>query len=112
MDKWVRYLARGIALVWALWWTLFGLLAGISEGYDWLGIFRHAAVPGLVFLLAAVIAWRWEIIGGTLLILEGIATLVVFPFTRTLEGFLTLFLPPLIAGTLFVASRIRGGTRR
>lgn len=112
MEKGWRYLARALALLWALWWTLFGLLAGIGEGYDGFGILRHAAVPGLVFLIAAVSAWRWEIIGGALLILEGIATLVVFPFTRTLEGFLTLFLPPLIVGTIFVVSRIRAGVTR
>jgi len=109
MSKWMIYVARGIALLWALWWTLFGLLSGIAEGYDWLGIFRHAAVPGLVFLLVAVIAWRWEIIGGILLLLASVATLIGFPFTRTLEGFLTLFLPPLVAGGLFIVSRLRSG---
>jgi hypothetical protein len=110
--KWMRYGARGIALIWAGWWTLFGLLAGIGEGYDLSGVFLHTLVPGLVFLAAAVIAWRWEVIGGILLLLEGSGTLIMFWFARTIEGFATLALPPLVAGLLFLANwmRAKGGS--
>jgi hypothetical protein len=106
-EKWMRYIARVLALIWACWWTFFGLIAGAGEGYGPSGILAHAAVPGLVFLVAAVIAWRWEVIGGILLLLEGLATLIVFWFSRTAEGFLTLTSPPLVAGLLFLAISLR-----
>jgi hypothetical protein len=106
-SRWLCYSARALALIWACWWTLFGLLAGMGEGYNLLGILRHAAVPGLVFLVAAVFAWRWEAIGGVLLLLAGLGTLVVFWFAHTPEGLLTLTLPPLVAGLLLIASWLR-----
>jgi hypothetical protein len=108
----MRYLARTLALVWAVWWTLFGLIAGMGEGYAPLGILAHATVPGLIFLVAAVIAWRWEVIGGILLLLEGLGTLYVFGYSRTIEGFLILTLPPLVAGLLFHASSLKARMSR
>lgn len=103
----IRRIARALALIWACGWALFGLLAGIGEGYDLVGVFRHTAFPGLAFLVVALIAWRWEIVGGILLILEACGTLFLFWFSRTPEGFLTLTLPPLIAGVLFIVDWIR-----
>jgi hypothetical protein len=41
MSKTVVYLARIIALIWAGWWTLFGLLSGLGEGLDVIGVIRH-----------------------------------------------------------------------
>ena len=101
--NWMRYLARALALVWAGWWTLFGVLAGIGEGLDPAGIFMHSAVPGGLFLIAVALAWRWEAAGTGLLLVAGVLTMVVFPFARTLEGFLTLAAPPILAGGLFFA---------
>ena len=102
-DNWMRYAARALTMLWAGWWTLFGLLAGIGEGLDPVGVFMHVVVPGLVFLVAALIAWRWEPVGAALLVLEGLATPFWFWFARTPEGFLLLALPPLLAGGLFIA---------
>jgi hypothetical protein len=106
-SRWLRYSARALALIWACWWTLFGLLSGAGEGYNLSGILLHATVPGLVFLAAAVIAWRWEAIGGVLLLLAGLGTLIVFWYARTPQGFLLLTLPPLVAGLLFLVSWLR-----
>jgi hypothetical protein len=105
MDgKWLRYVARTVALLWAGLWTLFGLLAGVGEGLDLPGILMHTAVPGLVFLLTVFVAWRWELPGAVLLGLVGLLTLFVFGFARTPEGLALLTLPPLFAGALFLAS--------
>ncbi len=97
--KWMRYVARALATLWAGWWTVFSLLSGLGEGYGLGGFFVH---PGWIFLLAALIAWRWEIVGGALLILEGLGILAYYPFSWRSEGFLTLALPPLVAGAIFV----------
>ena len=58
--KFMRYTARVIALLWAGWWTFFGLASGIGEGLDILGTLIHTAMPGLFFLFIAIIPWRWE----------------------------------------------------
>jgi hypothetical protein len=99
-------IARILALVWGVWWTLFGLASGIGEGLSAQGIVVHAAVPGLVFLFTALAAWRWELVGGALLMLEGLVTLIFFPFAGTLEGFLTLPVPPWLAGILFLSEGV------
>jgi len=102
----MRYIARLIGVLWAGWWTLFGLLSGLGEGLDVLGVIMHLTVPGLIFLAAALVAWRWERAGGVLLIVEGVLALFYFPFAREPFGLLTLALPPVIAGALFFIDRL------
>ncbi len=104
-SRWLRIIALGLAFLWAGWWTFFGLASGISEGLPPLGVLIHTTVPGLIFLAVVLIAWRWDLIGGTLLILAGLLTLWVFPFARELFGLLTLSLPPVIAGALLLMHR-------
>lgn len=97
-----KIIARIIASVWAVWWALFGLLSGMGEGLDALGIVMHVLVPGGIFLLATAIAWRWETIGGVLLVAIGLATIQYYPFASTMYGGLTLSLPPTLAGFIFL----------
>lgn len=106
----MKKIARILALIWALWWTLFGLLAGIGEGLGFIGTLIHMAVPGLVFLFTVIIAWRWELVGGIILLLEGAAAIFFYltlPFDRDpLIGYiftiLTIALPPVLSGLLLL----------
>jgi hypothetical protein len=108
--NWIVYAARALALLWGAFWTWFGLASGIGEGLDPAGIFFHAALPGLVFLATAGLAWRWETIGGVALVLEGLLVMVAyplmvhgrFPLATILFVELTMALPPLAAGVLFL----------
>jgi hypothetical protein len=100
---WLRLAARVLALSWAVFWSGFGLLSGIGEGGGFEGVLIHTLVPGLVFLLAAVIAWHWERVGGVLLAVAALATLFVYQFATTASGFLALPLPGIVAGSLFWA---------
>jgi hypothetical protein len=59
----------------------------------------------LTFLLAWLVACRWSILGGGLLLVEGFATLIVFGSAKTPAGFLFLALPPLMAGVLLLVAR-------
>ncbi len=61
-TKWIRYMARSLALIWAGWWTFFALVSGAGEGLKGLLANAPNALPGLVFLVSAAIAWRWEAI--------------------------------------------------
>jgi len=112
-TKWIRYIARSLALIWAGWWTFFGLACGLSEGMSPAAVLLHAALPGLVFLGSAAIAWRWEAIGGVALMLEGLFVFIAYPVMAHSRDFpistiifvlLTMALPPLAAGFLFLAS--------
>lgn len=94
---WLRLVARILALAWAVFWSAFGLLSGMGEGGGLQAVLAHTLMPGLVFLAAAVIAWRWDLVGGLLLALAGLAVVFAFPFARTASGFLALPLPGIVA---------------
>ena len=110
-PQWVRNTARIIALVWAGWWVFFGVASGVGEGLDLLGVLIHTAVPGLVFLGLAVLAWFREEIGGGLLVITSLLIIVLYPvmagsaFTLSamIMTLILLALPPMIAGILFLA---------
>lgn len=103
----LRNIARVVAVVWAAWWTLFGVLSGFGEGLDPLGVVMHTLVPGGLFLLVTAIAWRWEFVGGSLLVVIGLATFQYYPFAASWPGALTLSLPPILAGFLLLWDCIR-----
>ncbi len=107
----IRYLARGLALIWALSWVFFGIASGIGEELPFGGVVAHTALPGLVFLLTAFIAWRWETLGAILLLSEG--SLVALYFLNDLERIsllgiffviLTATIPAFFIGFLFLIS--------
>lgn len=66
----------------------------------------------LIFLGSAIIPRLWEPTGGIILLLEGLILLVGFPlltynqlpFSTIILVMLTLALPPLVAGLLFLAA--------
>jgi hypothetical protein len=113
--EWPRYAARALALAWACFWLYFGLASGLSERLSLLGVLRHAAIPGGVFLITALIAWRWQAPGAALLILEGLVVLIAypavfgprFPLSTVLFVLLLMAVPPILAGILLLA----GGRR-
>lgn len=117
--EWMRYIARALALIWALHWTFVGLACSVGRSR----IFDEArspaeifldqfALPSLLFLVSAAIAWRWEAIGGVVLVLEGLLIFIAyplvtyssFPLSTIVFTLLTMALPPLVVGSLFVAS--------
>ena len=109
--------ARVLSLAWAAWWLFFGLASALGEGLGVLGGVLHVALPGGVCLLSALLAWRWPIPGGWLLIIEGLALAVGYPWMAwgrlgggvILLTALLLALPPLVAGALFLWGGRRGG---
>ncbi|MCC6443024.1 MAG: hypothetical protein IT210_06135 [Armatimonadetes bacterium] len=104
---WMRWVARGLALLWAGWWVFFGAASGIGEKLTLPGILLHTTVPGLAFLVSALLLWRFEAVGAFLLIAEGLLIAVVypmmakrFPVSAILFVLATMALPPLLAGLL------------
>jgi len=111
LPLFLRYAGRTAALLWALLWVFFGAASGFGEGESLGGIFLHTLMPGMVFLISALVAWKWEIFGGVLLVAEGLVVLIRYPFMA--RGFppatiafvlLTMALPPMLAGLLICFS--------
>jgi hypothetical protein len=101
LSSWpLRQSARILAMLWSVFWSVLGFLSGIGEGGGTEAVIAHTIFPGLVFLAAALIAWRWERVGGLLLVLGGFAAIAMFPFATTAGGFPILPLPGLVAGAL------------
>lgn len=113
--KWMRIVAVVLALLWAVWWIYFGVASGMSEGMTPGGILLHGAVPGIVFLAAAAIAWRWMFPGGIVLLILGLIVLVGypiafsgrFPAATVFAVLLTMALPPIVSGILLILGRKR-----
>jgi len=111
---WQRLTARILMIIAIVFWLWFGIGSAYVERAGPINWLMHILVPGGTFILSTLVAWRWPAIGGTLLVLEGIAALgfIVRAFlqgrftasTLTLMC-LTLGLPPLAAGILFLFSR-------
>ncbi len=110
---WQRSTARVLMIIAIVFWLWFGIGSAYVEGarpFNWL---MHTPVPGGIFILSlsTLVAWRWEGIGGALLALEGIVALGFIVRTFLWGSFtastlvllcLTLGLPPLAAGMLFL----------
>ena len=112
-SSWQRSMAWVLVIIAIVFWLWFGIGSAYVERAGPLNWLMHILVPGGIFMLTALVAWRWEEIGGALFVLEGIVALgfIVRAFlwgrftasTLTLMC-LTLGLPPLIAGILFLLS--------
>jgi hypothetical protein len=115
-TKWMRFVARVLMIIAIVFWLWFGIGSAYVEGLGLVNWVLHILVPGGIFLLSALVAWRWQGPGGALLVVEGILAsgFIVRTFlwgrftvsTLILMG-LTLGLPPLAAGILFLLSWAR-----
>ncbi|MCD6359136.1 MAG: hypothetical protein J7L90_04195 [Dehalococcoidia bacterium] len=110
--KRMRSIARVLSLVWGGWWLFFGLASGAGEGVKGLLLNTPNALPGLIFLITAVVAWRRERLAAIALMVEGAIVLIGYPLMVREHGYLltivfvllTMGVPPLVAGFLFLKS--------
>ncbi len=110
-TKRMRSIARALALIWACWWIFFALANAVGERFSQQAVLIIAFFP-LIFLGSAVIPRRWERTGGAVLLLEGLIILFGYPWiafnrlplSAIIVVVLTLALPPLVAGFLFLVA--------
>ena len=112
-STWQRSTARILMIIAIVFWLWFGIGSAYVERAGPVNWLMHVLVPGGTFILSTLVAWRWPAIGGTLLVLEG-AVALGFIVRAFLQGrftastltlmCLTLGLPPLAAGILFLFS--------
>ena len=101
-------IARALALLWAGFWIFFF----VAEAWAWRTPARVVVSwggVGLLFVILALLPWRWEVTGGLALLLVGLLIGVAYPIwaaprlplasrvitTVVLSG------PPLVAGIVF-----------
>lgn len=107
-----RILAHTLAVAWALWWTLFGVISGIGEGLGAVGVFMHAALPGGICLVIALLALPYTRIGAWLLMGAGAVFAIGYPImARPQFGWVVVALmltslaaPPVVAGVLLLGT--------
>lgn len=115
-STWLRASAVVIASLAAIFWLWFGAASAATERLGVANWVLHILLPGGVLILSLLIALLWEGVGGTLLTLEGLLLIVYPALTRTtlpnqtvLFLLLTLGLPHLLAGILFLLDHQRSG---
>ena len=95
-------------------WFIFALLSGAEQyGGGVTGVIKNApnALPWLLLFVFVYIVWKYEQIGGGLLIIAGIFSVYFF---NALESVVVLFavsLPLIILGSIFLAHWYREGKR-
>ena len=111
-GKWMRRCALALGLLWAGWWVFFEAAEAMGSG-----LFGQAIIFAVAMLGVVAVAWRWSVIGGALLIAEGIAAIAFFG-PMWLQNFGTWQIvalsalmpaPPIVAGVLLLMSK-RGST--
>ena len=107
MKQILYWLPRIVILVFALLVFVFALLSGVADhGGGLKGILMNSpnVIPWLILLGIVYIAWKWEKVGGWMLILTSIIFTVFFNAWEHTGIFLILILPILFIGILFLIS--------
>ena len=99
-----RLLAMGYGLLIALYTLgalIVTLIGGVSRGDtgEW-ALWLLSGLPFLAPLALAVIAWRWHLVGGTLITAGSVALYIFFFFARSgnMQSGIHLYILPLLAG--------------
>lgn len=105
----LRNIARYTLLVLGILVFIFALLSGSEDyGSGVSGIIKNSpnALPWLILLVLIFTAWKWELVGGIIITVLGIAMLYFFNF-RGPNFFLVTFILTLlivILGSFFIIS--------
>ena len=107
IARYLRYTALIILLVISLFWFVFALLSGSEEyGGGIKGILMNSpnALPWLLLLIFVFISWKWEVVGGTIILIMGIFTIYFFNVFKHLFSFFVFSLPLMILGLFLILS--------
>ena len=103
--KYLRFITRTILLVVSIFWFVFALLSGSCEyGGSPKGIIMNSpnALPWLFLFLLVYISWKEELIGGSLILLMGLMTIMFFKTYQQLIVFLLVSLPLILLGGFLI----------
>ena len=101
LARYLRYTARTILLTVSSFWFIFALSSGAEEyGGGLKGVLMNSpnALPWLLLFLLIYVAWKKELIGGSLIVLAGFLTIFFFKTYKYLIVFLLISLPLILLG--------------
>lgn len=107
IAKILRYTSRIILLILSGFWFVFALLSG-AEGYGGgiKGIIMNSpnALPWLLLLVFVYIAWKWELVGGSIIIATGLFTIFAFNVFKELFALFLITIPLILLGSFLILS--------
>jgi hypothetical protein len=110
VPRWIYWTPRILSIIFLCFLTIFSLDVfepGLSAGQIALGLFMHN-IPVLVLLVVLLIAWKYEIVGGIVFILAGIAyiisTLTRVPWYIAISWSMIIAGPAFFIGILFLVN--------
>jgi hypothetical protein len=104
---WLFWTPRVLGILFAFFISIFALdVIGVGYGF-WetiVALFMHL-VPTFLVVIALVIAWRWERVGGVLFLLLGVFYIVMVYPRVDLISYLLIAGPLFLVGILFLVCR-------
>ena len=106
---WLFWTPGVLGIVFAGFISIFALDV-FGEGYGFwetvVALFMHL-IPTFLVLIALVVAWRWERVGGVLFVLLGVAYILMAYPSESLVAYLIISGPLILVGVLFLVSGCR-----
>jgi hypothetical protein len=94
-----------IAILFMMMFSLDTFSGSAPLGEKILGLLAHN-IPAFVLIVALVVAWKYEIIGGSIFILLSIAMAVFYKSFAGNPGSLIVISPFVIAGLMFILHKL------
>ena len=107
VAKYLRYSARTVLVILTTFWFVFALLSGSEEyggGIKGLILNSPNALPWLVLGVVVFVAFRWELVGGLLIVCMGVFTVFFFNAYKSALIFYAIPVPLLLVGGFLVVS--------
>jgi hypothetical protein len=102
---WIPRIFTILAILFMLMFSFDVFSGNETFGRKMLGFLMHN-IPVLILIIVLVIAWKWEFIGGLLLVIAAIGGSIFFySFTKN-TGSLIVMTPFLITGLLFIIHHV------
>lgn len=107
ISRYLRYTARTVLLILAILLFVFSLISGAEQlggGLEGIILNSPNALPWAFLLGFVYIAWRWELIGGSLIVLMGLFTLFFFKGYEHPFVLFVITIPLVVFGSFFIIS--------
>ena len=63
-------------------------------------------IPTYLIIIATLVAWKWETIGGIIFIVLGISYIIMIMDKASMIAYLVIAGPVILAGSLFILNKI------
>ena len=106
MKKFIYWLPRVLSILFILFLALFALDVFGEYGFPeiLIALFMHL-IPNFLLIIALVIAWKWEVVGGVIFLALGLFSIVFFDTYEHVVSFILVSLIPMIIGALFLLNK-------